>query len=276
MSKLQSLNAELIIRVVRGHLGLFIFALLWGFWGWAVWGVSLAVAMLSWVLLLGPLFFLSLLFFRHPFFSRNLFKLDLNKQPVVLKQYFRMILNAPGPKPVFFVVPSRDKSLSWLSIPFSKLQHVYVTSAWLDQDAVALRAQIEEMWMEIASQSQVHRWIRSLEWAVWCSALLPLDLSLNLLDIGFRFFGVRGLPRSAFWAQRLCWHLKRLWFYWPGKKPSDDGPLFQMLRRDQGNIAVPKAWHSLTWGVWTRLVPDDLHPSWAVLTDSDAFFVGKT
>ncbi|NCN25971.1 hypothetical protein GW915_00190 [bacterium] len=266
----KSFNAGLIFSATRTLAGWIFLTGLWGVWGYSVSGFPLAFGMMSWTLLWGPLFFLALLVFRHPFVGKNVFRLELKRFPVLLKGCFKNILRHPGPDPEFYVMPSRDCCLVWLQSPFSRRQQIYVTSAWVEQGYFDLVSQFTQTWVEISQLTRSMRCLRTFQWAFWCACFLPLDLSLHFLDLCFSFFGFQKIPKAAFWGQRVCWQFKRLWF--GVSDESFDDTIFEISRRKASGVRTPAAFDSLIWGVWSRHSLNGVHPSWAILMDSGAFF----
>lgn len=251
-------------RPIRSLFGALIAAGAWGLLGVLLASKVLGVLLAIWSLVLGPLLMPTFLWFALRLQGR-LRPLDYAREAGLARAYFECILRRPGPRPEIWVLGSADKAVFWFESLLRSKQIVIVTSGWLAGDEVRRCSELRGLWELLAVSTRAQRSVRTLQVCLWLGAASPLSFLFFALQIVTDFFGFSDLPRPGFWFLGSAWKVRELWF---GKVP---GPTDAIVARSWGAGPPPRVWGSLLWGVWFQCVPERLHPSWQVLTRSDAF-----
>jgi hypothetical protein len=262
--------SSLVGAYIRTIVGALVAALVWLGLGWALSSWTLGFILAAWSLLVGPAL-LPLVIWRSMRMRKRLFLLRFERYSEVAHSFFRSLLRKPGAHPLIYVRPARDMSFFWMETSFFSIrsrQVLVLTTAWLQQSPAQQARDWEAIWDSIARLSVFHRRLKTLQFLFWIGALSPLEPLFYVARLVLDVLGFRDLPRPAFWVQRVCWDLRRLWFgtiALPASPeempPSLPGEMFRL----------PDAWNSLSLGVWFQLPLRRAHPLWPVLTHSDAF-----
>jgi hypothetical protein len=253
-----------LLRALSGAIvaALFCFAL-----GWLMNSQEAGFFAAGWSLLLGPVLLppICWLWFR---LSGRLRPLDYRAQNELARAAFRMILKQPGPRLKVWVRSGQDQGFFWfedLSFFGPPRQHLVVTTEWLRQVSELRSRDWDAVWTSIVRLDPAERKLRTLQILLWCGALAPLEALCLFLRVLLDALGFEAFPSPAFWLQRFCWGLRRLWFGLPEIQ-------VELPRAvPQGALQRPEAWNSLLWGVWHQYPLRNIHPIWMALTHGSAF-----
>jgi hypothetical protein len=253
--------------LLRALIGALLAALVWFALGWLLNSREAGLFMALWSLVAGPLL-LPPLFWAWMRLSGRIRPLDYRLQNELARESFRMILKSPGPHVKVWVRSGADFGFFWFEsspLPALSRQDLVVTTAWLRQDT-SVRAQDWELaWNSIVRVTPGERRLRSLQMVLWCGALSPLEALCFFLRVLLDALGFDAFPTPAFWLQRFCWGLRRVWFGLP------EATLELPRAVPQGSLQRPQAWNSLLLGVWHQYPLRNIHPLWMALTHGSAF-----
>lgn len=257
-------SKKLLFAYGRSVTGLLIGGLFWWFMGWALSHRTLGDLLAVWAWLVGPLLLPPITWFWLRF-RKKIQLLDLSREPVLAREYFTSVVRHPGPRPRVWVRTANDLSLFWCeSHNFGSRQEIFLTTTWMRQDRELQTRDWQSLWFSIAALTPAERRLRSFQMAAWCGVMSPLEFFFQGFQMLLDVIGLSDTPQAGFWFQRCCWALKSLWFgtlpergQWP-------------VAAATGGFKPPSIWNSVIWGVWFQIPERSCHPTWTLLTHSDA------
>ncbi len=230
--------------------------------------------MVAWYVLVGPV--LAFLVLRFGFLYILGFKpFDWDRDPVLAKEYFKLLLIHEGPRPEFWIREGDDLSYFWFSLPLSpgSMHKVGISSAWT---RLPLRLRVESfhsLWRGIRFEmAQCDPRLRSLQMILWSVVVGPLEILVQFAQFVFDLFEFKNFPSLSFWAQVPLKKFQRFWF---GEGIYSSAPVEQRRFQTPGStfeIKRPWGWASLVGGVWVRAHREESHPSWEILFPPQAFY----
>lgn len=259
-----------LLRVFVGYFFLMFIAVMAGFFI-SSWEMGLVLGL--WFFPIGPVFFY--VFFRWGLKSfLNLEPFDWERDPVLSKEYFKLLLQKPGPRPEFYVRPGEDKGFFWLgkAMGFSSRQIAVVSRGWTQQSLMARVRGFHGIWEAMVrdldtKNSRLH----SVQVVAWAVVVAPLEVLVQFTQLVMDLFGFEKLPSLAFWIQIP---LKKLYSIWIDKSSSSfEAKNSQFEARPlQNTPSLPWGWNSLIWGPWVRAHRAESHPLWEAFYKPDCFY----
>lgn len=196
-------------------------------------------------------------------FTGQIRRLNLERDPILSREYFAALLRQPGPQPRLWVWRLEDSATLWFESPGfvgRPRQDLLLSEAWLRQSPEQQRKEWRGIWNEIASLSRPQRRLRSFQMTMWMGAWTPLQFLFSAFGVLLHFLGFRDLPSPAFLFQRAASRVQESWF---GLDPADSLSFISETSPRTG--PVPSIWNSLLLGVWTQVSASSVHPLWRIL-----------
>ncbi len=267
--KNSTFNAEqrpLALQIVRTLVGAIFWSILWFILGWALSSFQFGLAMAVWTLFLGPLLLPPIFWLLSLRGEASLKRLRVSEDPALAHEFFRGILYQPGPNPSIWFRSTNGISFVWFEsvTTLKSRQKLIVSSRWLKSEKAQKIKDWQIIWSQISAMSLAQRKLRSIQMALWVGALSPLAALFFVSSYLFSLAGFEDLPRLEFFALRLAWDLKNLWF--ATSRDANWAPPLTTV----SNPTFPDVLNSLLWGVWHQIPAREMHPAWLVLTHRDS------